>query len=121
MTRALLPLLIIATIAVACGTSTRADGPSTRDPNRITHADVQGANFLSTLQAIEALRPRWLRTRGGQPAIYIDGMRSGRDALSRLPTSELHSAEYLSASQASTRFGLNHLGGAIVVATARAR
>jgi hypothetical protein len=76
-------------------------------------------------ELIERLRPQWLRPRGrpsmqdqnaGLPVVYVDGVRVGTpERLRGMSTGGLIQIEYISASDATTRFGTGHLGGAILV------
>ncbi len=80
-------------------------------------------------EAVRALRPRWLQARSGatlrsrQPQtamVYIDGQLRGDlgEMWNLLPT-EVSEIRFMSASDATTRFGTNHIGGAIVIMTRR--
>ncbi len=80
-------------------------------------------------EAVRALRPRWLQARAGatirerelQTAmVYIDGqLRGGLDEMRALVPIEVGELRFMSASDATTRFGTNHIGGAIVITTRR--
>ena len=76
---------------------------------------------MSALQAIQRLRPQWLRTRSGDtPVLYVDNARRGSaNDLSTMLTSEIEVMEYMDASDATNRFGTGHAGGAILVQTLR--
>ena len=80
-------------------------------------------------EAVRALRPRWLQARAGatfqnrerQTAmVYIDGQLRGNlsEMWTLLPT-EVQEVRFMSAADATTRFGTNHVGGAIVITTRR--
>lgn len=92
----------------------------------ITRADLDGTSFSSAYNAVERLRPTWLRPRGAPtlsqdnpfPVVYVDGMRRGDlDELQAMPVGDLQTIGYLSPADATTRFGLGHTSGAIVVTT----
>ncbi len=80
-------------------------------------------------EAVRALRPRWLQARSGaslrsaqrQTAqVYIDGqLRGGLGEMWNLLPTDVQEIRYMSASDATTRFGTNHIGGAIVITTRR--
>lgn len=82
-------------------------------------------------EAVRALRPRWLQARNSgslrsldpdpQTArVYIDGQLRGElnEMWNLLPT-EVSEIRFMNASDATTRFGTNHVGGAIVITTRR--
>ncbi|MDX1494094.1 MAG: hypothetical protein R3253_08555 [Longimicrobiales bacterium] len=74
---------------------------------------------INPLRAIERLRPQWLRTRSGdEPVLHIDGARrsSLRD-IENYQLQEIERIDYMSASDATTRFGTGYAGGAILVFT----
>ncbi|MDH3271888.1 MAG: hypothetical protein OEN56_11170 [Gemmatimonadota bacterium] len=100
------------------GGSARPEGATS---NRIVKAEFEGLGQISPLRAIERLRPRWLTTRGGDsPVLMIDGTRrsSMRD-LESFQLADIDRMEYMSASDATTRFGTGFSGGAIMVFTIR--
>jgi hypothetical protein len=79
------------------------------------------------LTVVEMLRPQWLHMRssptwgspeGAQPMVYVDGIRAGGlGELLRIVPSVVERMEYLSPSDATNRFGTDHMGGAILVTT----
>lgn len=99
------------------------------DPDRITFEELQDVLELSAFEAVRRLRPTWLRARTagfGAPgretaSVYVDGLRQeeGLRALSVLDTADIREMRFLSAAEATTRFGTNNVGGAILVSTRR--
>lgn len=99
------------------------------DPDRITFEELQDVLELSAFEAVRRLRPSWLRARTagfGAPgretaSVYVDGLRQeqGLRALSVLDTADIREMQFLSAAEATTRFGTNNVGGAILVTTRR--
>jgi hypothetical protein len=87
------------------------------------------AEGLSVYQVIERNRPQWLSASRSAPTLgYGEGGRFARVVLNgslygdlrdlrRLNTVEVTSIEYMSSSDATTRFGTGYAGGAIVVST----
>ncbi len=67
------------------------------------------------------LRPRWLRGRGGDlPVVYVEQVRRGElEVLERLVPEDVAELRFLSAGDATLRFGTNHAGGAILVSLKR--
>jgi outer membrane receptor protein involved in Fe transport len=100
------------------GTGSRPAGSTA---NRIVRAELAGIDQIDALQAVNRLRPTWVSMRGGsEPVLYVDGVRRAdfRD-LSTMQTTDIERIEYMGASDASTRYGTGHVGGAILVTTRR--
>ena len=109
----------------ACGG--RPHHVTPQDRNLITADEIAKSNASNAYEAVERLRPAFLRTRGAQslqnqepptPMIYIDGMRYGPlQTLSSIPAIGIVSIQYLSAIEATQRFGFGNEGGAIMITT----
>lgn len=110
-------------LAVALGSAGCASGgggtsrPAGATSNRIVQAELDALPQMNALRAIERLRATWLRTRSGDaPQLYVDGARRGNiNDLMSIMSNEIAQMEYLSASDASNRYGTGHTGGAILV------
>ena len=122
--------IVFLAAALALGATACASGgggaarPAGATSNRIVLEEIQDLSQMTGLQAIERLRPRWLQARAGTggepPVLYVDGSRrSSINDLQSMRTSDLEQMEYMSASDATTRFGTGHGGGAIMVTTRR--
>ncbi len=122
--------VLVLTLALALGLAGCASsgGGGTRIPgsssNRIVRAELDALEgALSAHQAIVRLRPRWLQARGVgtfPPVLYVSGSRRGDlDDLRAMQAAELEQMEYMSPSDATTRFGTGHTGGAILVTNRR--
>jgi hypothetical protein len=104
------------------GSSARPAG-STAD--RIGRAELQEADNLDGLEAIQRLRRQWLQGRGGamgaSPVVlYIDGTkRQSLDDLRIYRTTEIQQIDYMNSNDATTRYGTGHGGGAIIVTLVR--
>lgn len=115
-------------LAWACSTA-QPQGRPTRDRNVLTAAELQGVPVETVYDAIQRLRPEFLRSRGqvslenpsaSLPVVYLDDIRlGGPDALRTIRVSDVHEIRYLSASDATTRYGTGHAGGVIAVTTRR--
>lgn len=98
-----------------------------QDRNLITSEEIAKSNATNAYEAVERLRPAFLRTRGSQSLqnqepptamIYVDGMRYGPLAtLSSVPTIGILSIQYLNAIEATQRYGFGNEGGAILITT----
>jgi hypothetical protein len=97
-----------------------------KDPNVITEAELTSRPTLTARQAIEQLRPQFLRTRGtttlgnAQTAdviwVYVDGTRMGTlEVLNNIGVHEIREIRYLSPSEATNRYGTGHVQGAILI------
>lgn len=120
--------LVVAGVSSACASSGESGGAS-RSRNLIAAEELMEVPHSSVYEAVRALRPRWLQARAGAsmrnpqretPRVYLDGqLFGGVDQLWTLLPGEVGELRFLSASDATTRFGTNHFAGAIVVTTRR--
>jgi hypothetical protein len=97
-----------------------------KDPNVITEAELSSRSTLTARQAIEQLRPQFLRIRGTTTLgnaqtgdviwVYVDGTRMGQlDVLHNIGVHEVREIRYLNPSEATNRYGTGHVQGAILV------
>lgn len=125
----------------ACGGGTASSGaagsgsapapkaaPTRGSSNVIIEAEIAAAGVTNALEAVQRLRPVMLRSRAGGGTsgnpdgdaivVWVDGVRvGGTDALSSVNALNVKEIRYLSAADATTRFGTGHQMGAIVVTT----
>lgn len=128
--RHLLSLSVAVVLAAGCaagGASQQGAAPAAprRSADLITRAELDEVLVPSMKEAIERLRPNWLRARGptsiqqpgaGAPTVYLDDSRlGGLEVLSTVQPAEITEARRLNASEATQRFGMNNSGGAIVL------
>lgn len=124
----LVPMLGGALILSACSTK-RTDSRPVLSRNILTSAEIDKTSAVTALDAVQSLRPHFLNTRGSQsikdptpvqPVVYLDGMRLGApSSLGMINASSVITIEYISSIEASSRYGLGHQGGAILVTTRR--
>jgi len=91
-------------------------------PSRLRAVDLEPVIQLDAFQAIQRLRARWLQSRSGTFAkVYVDGAErpGGLDSLNGMPVADISDMRYLSANEATTRFGTGNSGGAILITTKR--
>jgi hypothetical protein len=122
-------IIVAAVLLTACSsTGTRSGSGSSSDQNRLTNQEIREVDpNLTLLEVINRVRPQWLTRHGGTPlqeasdvVVYRDDIRmGGRDALREIRMDIVTSVRYLSASEATGRYGLNHQHGAILVTTHR--
>lgn len=111
----------------ACGT---AGGTSTRpkvDRSTLTAENLSRFPGRNLFDVIRQERAHWLPTRGvsslssgggADVVVYRDGVRlGGASYLTDIATEMIVSVRYLSGPEASSRYGLNHQRGAILVVT----
>ena len=125
-TLALVGAILIALPGCASGP---AEGVATtrRDPDVITRDELaeQSIVSLSAYDAIQRLRPNWLRARGATsivgsgdrfPGVLINNTaRSDIEVLRTLATTDVESLRFVGAADATTRFGTGYVNGLIEV------
>jgi len=119
---------LIATTGCASG-SGGSGSSSSGSRNHITREELNDpvVSTMSAFDAIRRLRPRWLRSRasgstGTQtlPIVVLDGSRYGdTSALASIRVSDVEEMRFLSARDATTRYGTGATGGAIVIESRR--
>lgn len=127
MRKLLLLLVVLGATACAAGTSEHAPA-SGGDPDLISSQQLRSleGRYWTAYSVIERLRGSWLRSRstgvGGErplPNVFVDGLyEGGVRTLLNIDVTEIERLEYLSAPEATTRFGGSFPGaGAILVQT----
>jgi hypothetical protein len=123
---------LICLLLAACG-SVRPESSPTGfagdKRNIITYEEIKAAKTpgWSAWDLIAQTRPNFLRSRGAtslrdptpvRAVIYLDGVMYGKlESLRTLNVEEIREIEFISAGDATTRFGTDHLGGAILIRT----
>lgn len=120
-------LILAATAAIACAPP--AATSERRDINVITRDEIAASQAMNAYDAISHIRPAWLRSRGRStfnpgvseyPQVYLDGQRYGEiSILKSMGIDNLSGFRFLSASDATTKFGTGHTAGVIEVLTRR--
>jgi len=116
-----------ATLSGACASS--GSSAARGDSTRIVAAEMEGQTFRNAYEMIRTLRPHWLDARGNvslsrpgssQPVVYLDGMEFRDPTVLRdVLAIDVLEVEYINASEATSRYGSDHTGGAILVTTRR--
>lgn len=120
-----LALLALAVFASSCASARPSGEAVSHDPALITRAEVQELRFANAFEAVQALHPTWLQTKGadsfssaGQVQVYLDEHYLGNaETLRSIATSSIYSIRHLRALEATARWGINHDKGAIIVST----
>ena len=121
----------MALILSACGSARPAQSSTGHFDKQylITSEEITGAKHQATnaWDLIAQIRPTFLRSRGTtsfrdltpvRAVVYLDGVYYGKiEALRNLPVDEIRQIEFISAGDATTRYGTDHLGGAILIST----
>lgn len=134
MTRPALSFVLTAMLlgTAACGTkgvSIESQEPEStvvrRRPNRITAAELADMRHLNAEEAVQRLRPRWLRSRSNQEdfrnpedvlSVYVNlSFRGDKTELARVGVNQIEGMVFLNARQSFERFGPQHKSGAILI------
>jgi hypothetical protein len=114
------------TLAGCAGTGAggAASGPRRGTTTRIVADELAGVAEMDLFGAISRLRPNWLRaqSRGTMPRLIIDGTPQPEGSIEMLRSMRVSDAgelQYMSASDATTRYGTGYPAGAILVTTKR--
>ena len=101
--------------AAACASSASSGagtGPKP-GPNLITADEISRVNVVNAFEVVQKLRPSML-------VVYVDNNRFGDvESLRQISASSIAALRYYSASEAQTKWGSGHPGGAIEVVTKR--
>jgi len=123
-TLALVAVTLGGCASVAGGGS--SSGPDGSGSDVITREDLERTSAETAMEAVSLLRPQWLRKRPartpGDPepvvGVVVDGRPRGTlDDLASLRTAAVEQMVFLSATDATIRYGTGFAGGAIVVTT----
>lgn len=128
--------LALATVA-ACGGGKGGAGaaqtgatPARGSSNVIVEGEIGPSGATNAMEVIQRLRPNMLRGRGSAGmegganadliVVYVDGIKAGGlEALSPISAINVKEIRFLSAADATTRFGTGTPAGAILVTTKR--
>lgn len=117
-------------ISLACGSAPMPvvmGAPGHRDV--LFDAEIQSSRVpgMSAYDLVAHLRPEYLRSRGTNSfrdttpltaVVYIDDLKYGSvEQMKNLSAERVFQVRYLSAADATTRFGMDHGGGAILITT----
>ena len=134
-------LLALSLSLLLIGSASAQDARPRRDPNEINQEELAtpGLGQLTLLRAIQQIRPNWFRARGAPsimlggsgwstqmggratPGDIVDNVRQPLERLESLRASDVSSLVFLSAGDATTRYGTGYPNGAILVTTVNGR
>lgn len=116
-------IALLTTTALACTPRVRSSCAGITPPSStVGAAELQAAKAPRLLEALRRVRPRFLQTRAPRrdqfAVVYVDGVRVGDlSYLSSVPVADVVDVAFLRAADATTRFGTDHTGGALLVRT----
>jgi hypothetical protein len=123
------PILLAVALLGGCASSGEQRERAPRgEQNVLTEDQIHAGSYQTAFEAVQSLRPSWLRERarsvnnpqGAEVAVYMDGVRlGGPRALHQVRIHNIATMEFMSPSDATTRFGTGHAGGAILIVTRR--
>jgi hypothetical protein len=127
--------IAVAVLAVSCASSGTPRTDATTQQTRrsrdvITQAEIDSSSAGDAYQAIQLLRPEWLRSRGAgsmsgapsMPVAYVDGQSYGAvQSLQTFRAGSVKELRFYSASEATNRWGTGHSGGVIYLTTRSGR
>lgn len=124
--------LIFLALPFLVGACASSGGSGTsRSSALISTEEIEGLPGLQTAyEAIEQLRPNWLRSRGSvslqapaeasYPMVFMNGRRMGdMNMLRSIPITDVGTARFLSAREATTLHGTGYPAGIIDISTRR--
>ena len=121
------PILVLAMVgALGCATPRSGAKPSS-ERDLLLAEEIERTSAASAYDAVRQLRPEWLRRRGRSSiqnpgaevlVIYLDGTRLGTvRTLGSIAVGSILEIRHLDATEATTRFGTGHAGGALLIRT----
>ncbi len=123
---ALLSVFPVFLLVGACVTTDPSEGPR-RDRNLIGAEELATLSSGTVYQAVQQLRPAWLRSRGpsssrsanmNYPAVFLDGVPIGDiETLKTHRTDGVVELRFIPARDATTRFGTGYTAGIIAIYT----
>lgn len=128
MRRALLVAFGLAAVGCGGGGSGSGAQPATEAratrgaANLITEAEINASAYQNALEVVQNLRPAMMRPRpgGGPVMLYLDDVKMmDLNGLSTVPAGRIREIRYISAQDATTRWGTGHASGVILVTTKR--
>lgn len=122
-------ILLLAAVSAGCGPAPVSNDPFGRQNRSVLLDDeIKAAKGFgwTAYDLINQLRPEYLRTRGAvslrnavpTATVYLDGAKYGDvQSLKLINGEHVSFVRYLNGSEATTRYGTDHVGGAILITT----
>lgn len=114
-------------VMTACASGGAQRGEAAEDRDVILRAELEAASALDLYTLIDQRRPRWLTARGERTfespntvSVVVDGVqRGGLEVLRSIRTVAVEEVRYVNARDATTMYGPDMAGGAILVVLRR--
>ncbi len=112
----------------ACASGGGGEGARRGSSDLLTVAELEPWAAQDLYVVVQRLRPRWLQSRKGMNltgtypvSIVVDGARQegGPELLKAFRAGDVEEARFMSANDATTKYGLAMMSGAIVITTRR--
>jgi hypothetical protein len=118
-------LIVLIAFAAACAGTTSGGGQSGGRSDLITAEEIAGSGARNAYEAVEQLRPQWLRSRGAVstqdavpqlPQAYLDNFQlADLERLRTIGAPEIREIRFIDGRSAVNRYGADHGGGVIQV------
>lgn len=115
---------LVAGVVLACSPPSTVGG-TMRNPNVITREDIANSNVYNVYDAVSMLRPAFLNSHGsttisgsdtGYPRVYLNHILFGDlQSMRSLDVHGVSEIHYYNGAEASARFGLGNVSGAIEI------
>jgi hypothetical protein len=121
-----LAAILASALLIACASAPPGEERSSMDS--ISASEIARLTVTSAYDAIQRLRPRWLRGRGptnfsaevSLPVVFVDEVRFGpAQSLQSISLGDVEEMNFMSARDATTRFGTGYPAGIIEIRTKR--
>ena len=116
---------LLASLLVACSSATSARTPRGGDRDVLAAAEIELSNAGTLHEAIQLLRPHFFFSRGRtslrapnnvRPAVIVNSVpQASFESLRAISAQDVLYVRYLSAPEATTRFGTGYMAGVIEV------
>jgi hypothetical protein len=118
-----LAILVLIALGTASCASAGSGRSTTGTSDRIGPEELENLGQLDAYEAVQRLRPQWLRVRGSSSfnqrqgvRLYVDGVPRGyAGELASFRADIVESMRFLDGREATTRYGTDHGNGAILV------
>jgi len=109
-------LLLTIFLFIGCA-SNGAERKPMRSKYFISQEEINELTIARTAKdAIEIARPTWLRGRGIDPSVFMNGMLIGDlDQLGNISINSVKEIKFLPSAEATTMYGTNNMGGVIEI------
>ena len=117
--------VLLASLLVACSSATSARAPRAGDRDILAAAEIELSNAGTLHEAIQRLRPHFFFSRGRtslrapnnqRPAVIVNSVpQASFESLRTISARDVQYVRFLSAPEATTRFGTGYMAGVIEV------